>query len=635
MFVRKRGRHGPCRLQFLLLLLMLGCTLLMLEVLHPPPHARPPVVTAQVAERSPEAGYRLNFGESQEWVLESEDEDQEYGPLEGLPPFISLREDQLLVAVASHRARRNQSQGRRGGSYRLIKQPSRRQDEEVRERDWGAEEEDGEASEEELTLRGLEEALSARIPLQRALPEVRHPLCLQQHPEDSLPTASVILCFHDEAWSTLLRTVHSILDTASRAFLKEIILVDDLSQQGQLKSALGEYVARLERVKLLRSNRRLGTARARMLGAARATGDVLVFMDAHCECHPGWLEPLLGRIAGDRSRVVSPVLDVIDWKTFQYYPSKDLQRGVLDWKLDFHWEPLPEHERKALPSPISPIRTPVVPGGAVAMDRHYFQNTGAYDPLMSLQGGENLELSLKAWLCGGSVEILPCSRVGHIYGPQDAHSPLEQEAALQSKVRIAETWLGAFKETFYRHNPEALSLSKAGKPDCTERQQLQRRLGCRTFHWFLANIYPELYPSERRPRFSGKLHNTGLGFCADCLAEGDVLGCAMMLAPCSDSQPQQHLEHPGRKEIRYGSPQHLCFDVRREQVILQNCTKEGPAIHQQHWDYQENGMIVHILSGRCMEAVGQENNKDLYLRECDGKASQLWHFDNVSSVDER
>lgn len=46
-------------------------------------------------------------------------------------------------------------------------------------------------------------------------------------------------------------------------------------------------------------------------------------------------------------------------------------------------------------------------------------------------------------------------------------------------------------------------------------------------------------------------------------------------------------------------------------------------------------MIVHILSGRCMEAVGQENNKDLYLRECDGKASQLWHFDNVSSVDER
>ncbi|XP_059520014.1 polypeptide N-acetylgalactosaminyltransferase 15 isoform X2 [Myotis daubentonii] len=580
MLLRKRCRHGPCRLQFLLPFLMLGGVLLMVAVLHPPPQALHQAVTAQAAQHSPDAGYRLDFGESQEWVLESEDEDQEYGPLEGLPPLISLREDQLLMAVASPRLRRNQSQGRRGGSYRFIKQPSRRLDQEAAEKDWGAEEVDEEPSEEDaLTTLSLEETLSARTPLQRALPEVRHPLCLQQHPEDSLPTASVILGFHDEAWSTLLRTVHSILDTAPRAFLKEVILVDDLSQQGQLKTALSEYVARLERVRLLRSSRRLGAIRARMLGATRATGDVLVFMDSHCECHPGWLEPLLGRIAGDRS--------------------------------------------------------PVVPGGVVAVDRHYFQNTGAYDPLMSLRGGENLELSLKAWLCGGSVEILPCSRVGHIYQNQEANSPPDKEATLLNKVRIAETWLDSFKETFYKHSPEAFALSKAEKPDCTERLQLQRRLGCRTFHWFLANIYPELYPSEHRPRFSGKLHNTGLGFCADCQAEGGLLGCAMMLAPCSDSRRQQHLEHTSRKEIHFGRPQHLCFDVRREQVILQNCTAEGPAIHQQHWDFEENGMIVHILSGKCMEAVVQENNKDLYLRQCDGKASQLWRFDNVRTVDER
>ncbi|XP_005317303.2 polypeptide N-acetylgalactosaminyltransferase 15 isoform X1 [Ictidomys tridecemlineatus] len=642
MLLKKRYRHGPCRLQFLLLFLMLGCVLMMVAMLHPPLHTGQQALTAQAIKHTPESRYHLDFGESQEWVLEAEDEGEEYELLEGLPPFISLREDQLLVAVASPRARRNQSQVRRGGSYRLIKHLSKRPDEEAPEGDWGAKEEDGEVSEEKemtplsLDSHGLNEALSARLPLHRALPEVRHPLCLQQRPEESLPTASVILCFHDEAWSTLLRTVHSILDTAPRAFLKEVILVDDLSQQGQLKSALSEYVAKLEGVKLLRSNKRLGAIRARMLGATRATGDVLVFMDAHCECHPGWLEPLLSRIAGDRSRVVSPVIDVIDWKTFQYYPSKDLQRGVLDWKLDFHWEPLPENERKALRFPTSPIRSPVVPGEVVAMDRHYFQNTGAYDPLMSLRGGENLEMSFKAWLCGGSVEILPCSRVGHIYRNQDTHSSsLDQEAILRNKVRLAEIWLGSFKETFYRHSPEAFVLSKAEKPDCTERLQLQRRLGCRTFHWFLANIYPEMYPSEHRPRFSGKLHNTGFGFCADCQTEGDILGCPMRLAPCSDSRQQQHLEHTSRKEIRAGSPQHLCLDVRREQVILQNCTENGSAIHQQHWDFQENGMIVHILSGKCMEAVVQQNNKDLYLRQCDGKVSQLWRFDHIHPVDER
>lgn len=182
MLLKKRYRHGPCRLQFLLLFLMLGCVLMMVAMLHPPLHTGQQAVTAQANKHTPESGYRLDFGGSQEWVLEAEDEGEEYGLLESLPPFISLREDQLLVAVASPRARRNQSQGRRGGSYRLIKHLSKRQDEETPERDWRAEEEDGEVSEEKemtpfsLDSNGLNEALSARLPLHRALPEVRHPL---------------------------------------------------------------------------------------------------------------------------------------------------------------------------------------------------------------------------------------------------------------------------------------------------------------------------------------------------------------------------------------------------------------------------------------------------------------------------
>uniref|UniRef100_A0A8C6GYW7 Polypeptide N-acetylgalactosaminyltransferase n=1 Tax=Mus spicilegus TaxID=10103 RepID=A0A8C6GYW7_MUSSI len=638
MLPRKRPRSGRSRLQFLLLFLTLGCVLMMVILLHPPPPTLHQAVTAQASKHSPDTGYRLDFGDSQEWVLEAETEGDEYSLLDGLPSFISLQEDQLLVAVASPRARRSQSQGRRQGSYQFIKHRGRRWDEEALEKDWRTEE-DGEESEEVLTplgpdSDGLNKPLSAHLPLRRVLPEVRHPLCLQQHPTSGLPTASVILCFHDEAWPTLLRTVHSILDTAPRALLQEIILVDDLSQQELLKSALSEYVARLEAVKLLRSNRRLGTIGARMLGATRATGDVLVFMDAHCECHPGWLEPLLSRIADDRSRVVSPVIDVIDWKTLQYSASK-LHRGTLDWKLDFRWEPLGEQEQKALPSPISPVRSPVVPREVVAVDRHYFQNTGAYDPLLSLGDSENLEMSFKAWLCGGSVEILPCSRVGHIYRSQDASSGPDPEVVLKNKIIIAETWLSSFKETFYRHIPEAFTLSKVAKPDCTERLKLQRRLGCRTFHWLLANVYPELYPSDHRPRFSGKLHNTGFGLCADCQADGDILGCPMTLAPCSNNRQQQNLEHTGRKEILFGGPQHLCFDVRGGRVILQNCTEEGPAIHQQHWDFQEDGMIIHVLSGKCMEAGVQPSNKDLYLRHCDGKTSQLWQFDQIHPVDER
>ncbi|NXH20406.1 GLT15 acetylgalactosaminyltransferase, partial [Bucco capensis] len=605
MFLRKKCRYGSRKLQFLLLLLILGFLLLMVTTLSPPPSNRSKE-GFQPVEFNLREGYQIDFAETQE-MLDTQEESQQYYPLDGLSPFISLREDELIVAVVSPTGKRTQSKARKG--YRVVKQQGRRPEQRLLG----------------LETHGFNEALSERISLRRELPEVRHPLCLQQEYDSSLPTASVIICFHDEAWSTLLRTVHSIMDTASKTFLKDIILVDDLSQQGPLKSALSEYISKLDGVKLIRSNKRLGVIRGRMLGAARATGDVLVFMDSHCECQKGWLEPLLARLSSNRNSVVSPVIDVIDWKTFQYYHSVGLHRGIFDWKLDFHWEPVPEHEEKVRQSPISPIRSPVVAGAVVAMDRHYFQNTGAYDSDMIMWGAENLELSIRTWLCGGSVEIIPCSRVGHVYRNHHPRAFSYEEAIVRNKIRIAETWLGSLKENFYKHDTVAFLISKAEKPDCSERLQLQKRLGCRNFQWFVSNVYPELYQPEDSPRFSGKLYNTGIGFCADYRPGKNTAEGSIKLSPCSDSLTQ-HFEYNSMKEIRLGSAPLFCFDVRHGKVIPQNCTKETDNSHQ-HWDVQENGMIVHVLSGKCIEAAKSEDEKDLVLCVCNMNANQVWQFE--------
>ncbi|KAM3722525.1 putative N-acetylgalactosaminyltransferase [Dirofilaria immitis] len=96
----------------------------------------------------------------------------------------------------------------------------------------------------------------------------------------------------------------------------------------------------MEKIITWRSNERLGLIKAKVYASRMAHGDVLIFLDSHCEVTPLWIEPLLLPIQEDPTRVVLPVVDLISPKTFEFSKAM-IAKGVFDWHLDFSWKYLP------------------------------------------------------------------------------------------------------------------------------------------------------------------------------------------------------------------------------------------------------------------------------------------------------
>ena len=108
---------------------------------------------------------------------------------------------------------------------------------------------------------------SNQLPLRRPLLDSRSPSCKGSMYPATLPRASVIICFAEEMWSSLFRTVWSVLDRTPAHLLEEIILVNDASTASWLQEDLDEYMRHMPPVvRVVKSPTRLGAARAMACG---------------------------------------------------------------------------------------------------------------------------------------------------------------------------------------------------------------------------------------------------------------------------------------------------------------------------------------------------------------------------------
>uniref|UniRef100_A0A3Q4HJN1 Polypeptide N-acetylgalactosaminyltransferase n=1 Tax=Neolamprologus brichardi TaxID=32507 RepID=A0A3Q4HJN1_NEOBR len=475
--------------------------------------------------------------------------------------------------------------------------------------------------------------LSDRISLTRPIPDLRPDGCRNMSYSSDLPQLSVIFIFVNEALSVLLRSIHTAIQRTPSHLLKEIILVDDHSNSLELKEHLQNFVDETNAqhgpgfIKVVRHDKQEGLIRSRVSGWRAASAPVVALFDAHVEFNTGWAEPILQRIKEDRTRVVSPSFDNIKYDTFEIeeYP---LSAQGFDWELWCRYLNPPKSwwtQRNNT----APIRSPALIGCFV-VDRKYFEEIGLLDEGMEIYGGENVELGIRVWQCGGSVEVLPCSRIAHI---ERAHKPYTENLTAhvrRNALRVAEVWMDQYKSHVYMAWNVPLQNSGIDIGDISKRKALRSRLRCRPFSWFLSNIYPELRSYSDTVAYGVCDYDCVLAFlCVSVDAHSDI---TRILELCV----QQNVYYTSSQQLHLGvlSPtidddDNKCLvDVNSKPRLLE-CSYGTTKHMKLTWTFTQGGPIQNIESQRCLELVESRQSEfsfQLAIQDC---TDQKWTITNI------
>ncbi|XP_060570230.1 polypeptide N-acetylgalactosaminyltransferase 1-like [Ruditapes philippinarum] len=493
-----------------------------------------------------------------------------------------------------------------------------------------------------LTLPGLEKRnkkhgfntfISDMISLHRKLPDMRPAECKSiVYPKD-LPPISVVIIFRDEWWSILLRTVYSVLETSPPNLIHEVILVDDGSTDTDLITRVKIHVENLEKLRLVQNEKPLGLMMARQTGINAVRSEMFAVMDGHMEVGPGWLEPLIYRLVQNPKALLCSHVGGINQQSFEFVidnnrPEEKKYDTVFPFfdhvNLDQMFaEYSPEFRQKRNHS-VEPIPAGTLQGMMMVMRKDFFQELGGFDPGMRVWGSEQMEVSVKVWMCGGVVEIIPCSKVGHMYRitPWGANDPKNDFHSL-NKARMVQVWMDPpYSDTIRNY----LSDKNFTVGDLQSRRAIRSRNRCKPYQYFVDMVrsFSNVY-IVKNPKCRGSLRNIRYKRCIDIAKIDNRL--SIILYPCHEMiSSNQYFILTESDNIRCIEG-HL-FDVEKNVDDLKLNLRRSPSEYSHpdaKWKYS-NKRVIHVSSDLCLTAFTRDN---LGLSGCTEDPDQLWEWNTV------
>lgn len=374
----------------------------------------------------------------------------------------------------------------------------------------------------------------------------------------NLETMSIVLpCAFEGVFAE--KTVEAIWKHTTHSRLKEILVVDDGSVP-PLRTIISERLLKggpgVAPMRIIRHERTKGLIGAKKSGGDAAVGDIIVFLDCHISPRRGWEEAIIKQMkrAGDHRTVVVPTITSLDPDTWE-----EIQNGAMGkscyvlWNSDFTWLSKPGRD------------APLMSGGLLAMSRKWWQETEGYDEHMIAWGGENIDQSLRIWLCGGRIEVADDSYVAHMWrDPKNPKTtlryPIPTMDVMRNKARASKAWFGEFVEKVFSF-PEYEAFTKKGESlgDMSNFERVRKKLNCAPFTHYLSRFSYVYLDTGLIPLEVFQVREKKTGFCLE-RQQRDSQPHNVVLAPCGGGEgggppPELQLWHLGNRDrSRTGMP---------------------------------------------------------------------------------